>query len=234
MPGSSNTSFIPKHTPTKAERKSTPRQLFLGTLLVRILFFAVLIASVGTFAYDRRVTNQLATEVAAFKAATQFFEADEQRLQAVLNIDKRLMQANDRITKSASFLTILTNFEAATIQAAQINTLNITRESDSAIVADALIKTNTFDSVLFQRIQLQDNDVLKVVELKDVAIVNEDLPGGAVSGRVSGIDFNAIFEISPSMVSVVPRQTQPQVVAPEVVPLEVETATDTPTNQNPL
>lgn len=242
MPGSQNTSFIPKQNAARVERKNTPRQLFIGTILVRVLFFAVLIASVGAFAYDRRVQGQLAAEVTAFKNATGSFEADEQRLQTVLSIDRRLVQANQRIRNSASVLTVLTALEAATVQSAQIESLTITREDETTILAEATVKTDSFDSVLFQRNILESNEVLKGVALQDVSIINDaEAEEGASVGTVEAISFRAEFAINQSSIPVVPRQTVPQTTAPAFVPAVVAPSSDpvpasepTATNQNSL
>lgn len=208
MPGSQNSSFIPKHTPTKAERKKTPRQLFIGTLIVRILFFAVLIASVGAFAYERRLSNQLDIEIAAFKAAVGSYEADEVRLQEVLNTDKRLAQAADKLSTSISALALLRAFESATINTVQISSLNLIRTIDEGIKVEAEILTDSFDSVLFQRSILQENEVLKNVALSDVTVTTiqpDDIESGDVR---SGITFTAEINVEPEVIPFVPSETQ--------------------------
>jgi hypothetical protein len=198
------------------------------------LFFAVLIASVGAFAYDRRLSSQLAQQVEAFRAATLSFDADEERLQRVLSIDRRLVQVNDRLQNSASMSALLTALEATTLQSAQVESFNMTRENDDSIMLELSVLTDTFDSVLFQRSVLEDNDVLKTFELSDVTVVNGDLESATVSNAalaVSAITFRATFEIEPETISVVP--TRQQLLLP-VAPSVPEVATPVVTDETPV
>ncbi len=194
MPGSSNTSFIPKHTPNKAERKSSPRQLFLGTLLVRILFFAVLIAAAVTFVYERRLSSQLDEEMVKFTTAASTYDADAEKLGVVVAMDNRLRQAREVFTENVSTIAIFEALEEATAESVQLTTLSLTREKEDEILLAATVKTDTFDSTLFQRSTFTSSDVLARTEIKDVTI-----EGASREGEVVGetaITFKASMAIS--------------------------------------
>jgi hypothetical protein len=228
MPGSQNTSFIPKHTPSQTERKNSPRQLFIGTLIVRVGFFAVLIASIGVFAYERRLEKQLGQEVSNFNQAASSFEVDEAKLQAVVSMDKRLIQANNRLKSSVSIVALLRALEVSTIETVQIKSLELTRENDATILLAAEIDTDTFDSVIFQRAVLEGSEVLGAAEIQDVTIQNlgpiDDTRD--ISDSV-GISFNAEIAIAPKTIA--PQLTQDQVfTTPSSAPAPAAVAPATP------
>jgi hypothetical protein len=233
MPGSPNTSFIPKHTPNKIERRNSPRQLFIGTIIVRVLFFSVLIAAIGVFAYDRKLSSELDKEVEAFKAATSSFEQEEEKVQEVISMDRRLTQANDRFKNSISIATIFGAFEKTTIKTVQLENLNIIKKSDTEVSVEADVMTDTFDSVIFQRSIFEANEVLQLTEFEDVT-VERNIEGGEISAdnlSLSAVNptvsFKAIVTIDPKTIPVVSidKAAKAQVV-PATVPAVVDN--DTP------
>lgn len=241
MPGSSNSSFIPKHTSNKAERKNTPRQLFIGTILVRVFFFAVLIASVGVFAYERKLSSELSTEIDAFKTATQAFESEEKNVQAVLSMDKRLIQAKDRFMNSLSFVALLDVLDKTTIRTVELDSLEIEKKSDTEITMTAEVVTDNFDSVMFQRSVYEANDLLKITQFEEVTVSE----GGATAGAVtpaslsisvanpteSTVTFKATMAIDPKLIPVVMERAS--ITSPDsgaVINTSSETATTTSTS----
>ena len=232
MPGSPNTSFIPKHTPNKIERKNTPRQLFIGIIIVRVLFFAVLIASIGVFAFERKLASDLDKEVIAFKAATASFESDEEKLQEVISLDNRLAQANDRFSKSISLEAIFKALEKATVAAAQIRSLDIKKESDTELTVNAEIITDTFDSVIFQRTMFESSEVLAVTEFEDVKIEREGIDAEVTPGNLSistgnsSVVFNAKVKINPGTIPAVMVSGQSPVIQ-TVVPVTASSSAAT-------
>ncbi len=194
MPGSSNTSFIPKHTPNKAERKGSPRQMFLGTLLVRVLFFAVLIAAVGTFFYERSLRSQLDSEMFKFTTAASSYDSDAEKLATVVSMDNRLKQAAEIFAYNVSTLAIFEALEGATIASAQFTSVDVTREKPEEIIVVANVRTNTFDSTLFQRSIFSDTDILAETELADVTIEGTSSEG---EENETNIVFKATMTINP-------------------------------------
>lgn len=196
MPGSSNTSFIPKHAPSKAERKSSPRQLFLGTLLVRILFFAVLFAAAATFFYERRLNNQLTVEVVNFNTAAGAYDADADKLKTVLTMDNRLRQAREVFAYNVPMSAIFESLEKATVANAQLTAVSIGREKPGEILLEANLKADTFDSTLFQRSIFTDNELLTNAFLEDVTLESAAEEGEDMVGSTD-IVFKATVSIDP-------------------------------------
>lgn len=224
MPGSSNTSFIPKHTPNKAERKSSPRQLFLGTLLVRILFFAVLIAAAATFFYEQRLSGQLAKEVINFNTAASTYDADAEKLGVVASMDNRLRQAKEIFAYNVSTIAIFEALESATVETAQLTSVSITREEPEEILLVATVKTDTFDSTLFQRSIFSDTDILARTKLDDVTIEGTGEEGETAGG--TAITFTAEMSIATDDIpALLIREST--FVPVEAAPVATSTATTT-------
>lgn len=208
MPGSQNTSFIPKHTANKIERRNAPRQFFLGTILVRILFFSVLIATAATFFYERKLSTELANQVMAFEEATKSFEVDEERVQMVLAMDQRLKLAAERLNNSVSIVSLLRAIEEASIATVQIEKLDFIRESDDKITLEASILTDTFDSVIFQRSILEKNEVLKSADIADVTIKDSTDLQKEGAQKKKAISFNTSVSIDPKTIPTVVNMNQ--------------------------
>lgn len=235
MPGSSSTSFIPKHTPNKGERKNSPRQLFIGTLLVRILFFATLISAVGLYFYVSKLNTELSEVIGSFKSVASTFEAEQDDVDMVTSLDKRLSQANDRFRNSVSLNALIVSIEKATLSTVQFTDLQIVRTSDSAIDLSARLRTDGFDSVIFQRELLSQSDELKQVEVSDVTIQYVTDVEGVTAKSSEGdkeISFNATIEIDPGSIrsvvvtdGMLPPPTP--LFVPETVPADdVSTSTE--------
>ncbi len=174
MPGSSNASFIPKRTPSnKSERSNSPRQLFLGSLLVRVLFFAVLIAAAAVFFYERHLNGQLNEATQNFKTATDSYEADGEKLQTIITTDKRLAQANNLLKESVSVSTLLNALQQATAESIQFTSLDYSQTGEGSLLLEATIDTDTFDSTMFQRSVYGGNELFRNTLLKDVKVSTE-------------------------------------------------------------
>jgi hypothetical protein len=221
MSGSPHSSFIPKHTTNKPERKSTPRQLFIGTLIVRILFFAVLIAAVGVFFYERNLTKQLMVEVTNFKAAASAYTEGEEKLVIIQNIDKRLAQAKHILSEDVSLAALFTAIERSTISTVQIQNLSISQEEPGLVTVDAKIKTDTFDSTMFQRLVFEQSDILSQVQVSDVTVqgVTADEEGERVD---PSIEFSAIIAVEGADI--------PAVVVTDNTFVPVSDVSETPNN----
>lgn len=213
MPGSQNTSFIPKHTNNKSERKSSPRQLFIGTLIIRVFFFAVIFAAVGVFFYERQVIKQKGAAVDSFQAAVGNYNDEEDKLQEIIKLNDRLNQATNILQNSYSLLPVLAAFEENMLQTAKITSFEFEKTDDQTLVLDLKINTDTFDSVLFQRELFAQSDTLKDFTIKGITINNlaEDnsnlsnkAPSSSGRGEISeGIDVEAIITLIPKDIPVV-------------------------------
>lgn len=213
MPGQANISFIPKHTPNKPDRKNSPRQFFIGTLLIRVLFFAVIIATIVLFFYQQRLTNQLRAEVAKFEDAARAYETDADKLDLVTSTDKRLAQAKQLLESSFSVYALFTAIENATINSAQITALDLSYLAADEIKVSASVATESFDSALFQRSVFLSKSILAASTVDDIQIqADED---GFIDADKPLISFVSSISVSPESIKTV--------VVPESAFLPAET-----------
>lgn len=168
MPDPANTSFIPKRNPAKKSSHSNSPKVFIGTLIVQILFFAVLIASLGVFAYERKLTSDIDKEVIALNNAISSFS--EEDMQKIINIDTRLAQAKNRLAHTASITSLFAAIEAATVESIKIKSLELNRPDDTSLTIESEMIADSFDSVLFQRGVLKRDSKLVVTDISDVAL----------------------------------------------------------------
>lgn len=237
MQGSSNTSFIPKRNPNKKEATVGKRQVFVGTFLIRILFFAILIATAGVYIYEKNLQLNLESEIASLDSAISSF--NETDLKRVLGVEERLSQANQRLMHSVSIASILTAVERSTIGSNQINQFSLERVNDNTIEIESDMQTGTFDSVLFQRDVFENSDTLVVSEIKDVVLQNVPPKNSLYEGQASGEQEEASVMFKASLtidVEKVPHQVTPfdqfetqsvptvSPVEPNIVPVDTQEA----------
>lgn len=184
MPGSSqDTSFIPKNNTNRRKRTTQRGNIFVLTIISYVTFFAALVGAAGVFFYERYVHGQFQTEVVAMNTeVASFREADMQR---VLNFDQRLQKAHNRIQSSVSIASLFDALEAATVGSVRFSTFELTREADTSLVVEAEIRTNSFDSSLFQRGVFERNQVIDAVEIEDLTVADESTESGLVLKNVS-------------------------------------------------
>jgi hypothetical protein len=222
MPGSSSTSFIPKHTPNKPERRSSPRQVFFGTLLVRILFISVLIAALGVFLYLRKLDNELRVEIDNFTNVASSYEADKEKLNAILLMDERLVLANKLLKQSVSLNALLSALERSVIGTVQLSSFAFVQLDPDTLNLSVSVQTDSFDSTIFQRSIFEENEVLGMAEIEDVAVF---IPTESDLGREEGVTFNTFIEIDPALIPavVITDEIFPKIPEPEPVEGENET-----------
>ncbi len=200
MPGSSNTSFIPKRNPAQKERQGAKRQVFVGTFIIRILFFASLLAAAGVFIYEMQLKKNVENEILALDAAIGTF--NEAEMQRILQADARLKQADGRFQSAASMTALLRALERATVGSIQISQLALERISSNSYDVEADMKTETFDSVLFQRSLLEESGTFAVSEIKDLVV--QTLPPNSALYDIevdpeqtdTGVSFKAILSVA--------------------------------------
>jgi len=159
MPDSNNSSFIPKAGPVGHRRSSATKQVYIFTLISYILIFATLIASGGTFLLKKNKEKLL--NEAHVKLYQDISIFDDAKFQEVINFDRHLKQAKNRIDNSVSVVAIFDALEASTIDTVKIESLSLERELDDKIILSATINTDSFDSTLFQRQVYGTNDVVE-------------------------------------------------------------------------
>lgn len=197
----SGTSFIPKRNPKKPVKRNSPRPVFIGTIIVRIFFFAVLIAALAVFTYERKLERDYDAEVLALNnAINSFSESDWQK---VLEIDTRLYQAKQRLDNTVSVTSIFDALEASTISTVTINNFELKRVDDSTLSINSEMTTDSFDSVIFQREVLKANDKLSVADVHELELSNGQSNQNQTNGETS-VKFIAELNVNPDTVRHLP------------------------------
>lgn len=163
MPDTQQSSFIPKRGPVRQIKRASTRQVYLITVLSYVSVFAALFAAAGVFIFSQIVSKQLQEEIIAFNtAAKSFNEADLFRL---VDLESRLLQTNFILAQQYSMPGVLEALEKSMLRSVRAESLNISLESDevansnspttevapAVFLADATFRTDTLDSVIFQR-----------------------------------------------------------------------------------
>ncbi len=196
MPGTSNTSFIPKKNGVQNDRRTAARQVYVGTLIVRIVFFAALLAVAGVSAYQYILKGDLDAEVMALnKAIDSFNDAEMQR---VVSTDKRLAQVSNIMSNTFSVSALLKAVEDSTTESAQITQFSVTRDASNNIEVISELTTSSFDTALFQKNVLEKDDTLSVLKITDLQIQNsssEPLDETLDSDAETKISFKATLAV---------------------------------------
>ena len=228
MPGSSNTSFIPKRNPAQKERQGAKRQVFVGTFIIRILFFASLIAAAGVFIYETQLKKALDAEIVALSGAIGTF--NEAEMQRVLQTNARLSQAEQKFESAASVGAVLRALERAAAQSVQVTELSLERIDDTTYEVEANMKTETFDSTIFQRSLLDESGIFVVSEITDLVLVTPPPEGALYEVEVtegedtSGVSFKAVLTVATDAV---PHTVTTQTTTPTPPPVALPVATTT-------
>lgn len=227
MPGSSNTSFIPKRNPALKDKPGGRRQVYVGTFIVRILFVAVLIATAGVFLYERSLQSDLDAEIVALSTAISSF--NEAEMQRVLEVEKRITQASYRLDHAASMIGLFRAIEASTVGSAQITSLTMQRLNDAQFEVEAEFETASFDSVLFQRNILEEGNTLVVEEIKDIILDNPPPETALFAGERANREDNTSVAVGFQALMSIQTDAIPHSVAPvveQVLPMPELPATD--------
>ncbi len=216
MPGSSsNASFIPKRGTTTRHSKSRGGRIYLLTIFSYVLIIAVLIASGAIFFYERHVTLQLQEEITVMNTEVNNFKQGD--LELIQEFDQRLKRAKKRLDHNVSVVSIFEALEAATIETVQLTSLSLGRDADERIVIEAEVQTDNFDSSLFQRDIFESNNIIKEVELKDVAIGDEESEEEEESAVGKTVSFTAYLTVPLEDVPYVPSDDSFEMPAEEVI-----------------
>ena len=167
MPGSSNSSFIPKRNPIKKSRKTVSRRVYTFTVVSYLFLFSVLLASAGVFLYGQYVDRQLEDEISAL--TTEILRFNSEELASVKAFDARLRLAAERVSHSVSIASLFSAFEAATIGTVAFESLGLERIGDEQFSVTTAIRTDSFDSAIFQRaIYGKKDGVIASVVIEDL------------------------------------------------------------------
>ena len=215
MPGSSsNNSFIPKRgSALGSKRKSVSRQVYVFTIISYVVLFATLLATGGVFLYENYLKSERDAVISQLHSdITSFSRADMEALQ---QFDRYLDQAYGRLDMSVSVSSIFSAIEAATIDTVRLETLGFERENDMAYLLTASVKTDSFDSTIFQRKVFENNAIVSSVVVRDVQAASaksdesdNSSNGGGSNPRSERLSFTAELGVPLSAVPYVPVAVQ--------------------------
>jgi hypothetical protein len=123
-----------------------------------------------------------------------------------------LFHVNNRLAHTVSIFSLFDSLEKATLGSIQIQNLEFKRENDTNLIMKAEMKTDSFDSVLFQRGVLERNDKLVINEIEDLTISSQST-NQPTNSRVTVVggqpeDLNVVFKASMSIdASRIPHMT---------------------------
>lgn len=222
MESSSNNSFIPKRGPANRPKRVASRQVYFLTIISYVFFVATLLAALGVFLYQGYVQAQLEGEVAALN--TELDRFNESDMEKVRSFEQRLKLASNRIENSVSISSVLSALEKSTAATVMLNSLSMTRNNDSDFELVATVKTDDFDSSLFQRQIFEQNSAITSVEFSDLDI-SDIAPSeiNAFSGQSSEVTFTAVLKVPVSAVPYVATsipEVQPEIIFDDIVPVE--------------
>jgi hypothetical protein len=133
-----------------------------------VLFVAALVASTGLYLYTKYLNRQLDDEVQTLGADIANF--NERDMDDIREFNLRLEQAQNRLDNAAAITTIFDAIETATARSVQIDDLTLIRNGDTDYAVTAKLKTDSFDTALFQRSLLEGSKVASAVEVTDLSI----------------------------------------------------------------
>ena len=199
MPGSStNTSFIPKQSPSKQKRRAPKRKLMAITIVAYVLLLSSLLAAAGVYGYAEYTNNLLEQEVLLLDQEVNTFSVKD--FARVQEFETILEKATGRIENTPSIVAILDKIDGATAEPIQIERLEMERVADENIAVELAFKTETLDAALFQR---------KLLAFMDEEFVNPAVEEINLGQSVSedGEINTAGLEVSFAMTFTVPLQS---------------------------
>jgi len=217
MPGSPNTSFIPKRNPVHNERRNSKQTFYIGSFIVQVVFVATLLATAVVFFYEQTVKSALDKEILSLNdSVATFKDAD---MQKVIKMDLSLNQVKYRLDHAVSIVSILKAIEDATIDNAYINSFKLDRKTDKAFLVDATIETDSFDSILFQRKILSDSPNLVISKLDDINLENTPPDNGLFTSELKSDRIKVAFKVALDLeASNFPHNNTPTLPSAEVLP----------------
>jgi len=188
-------SFIPKRGAARSNRRKPVRQVFIFTIFAYSVTFAALLASGASYLYKNYTTSLLENEVSALNSEINTFSVSG--LSTVREFDLTLQRAADRLSHTASVVTVLDALDDVVVAPAQIKEFSFERQGDNELLIEIDVAAQSFDSAIFQRKILNTDDrIFSSVLVEDVmlALANNESEGD-VSTETSfvGVDQPVSF-----------------------------------------
>lgn len=217
---SESTSFIPQRPVQGKVKKRGVRKVYVLTYISYVVFFGTLLAAAGIFFLTTATDRELKNQIDALAVERDSFSEGD--IQSILELDKRINIAKDKMNQHVSLLSVFEAIEKSTLKSLQFVGFSYHRLNMFAPSITLTGTANTFDSVLFQREVLKANPILAGGTFTDTLLQTvkeaEDKSG---SGQQI-ISFVFTNNVSPSLIQYAPRT---QVDTPQ------ETVTDSQSQQ---
>jgi hypothetical protein len=201
MPGSTSPSFIPKRNPTQKSGSAGSRQIFIGGLLVKVGFFAVVLASGGVAVYDWQLKKNL--DAAVLSLNEEMAKFNQEDMDRVVAMDSRLKKAEERMKNSVSVSAVLKAVEQSTVSSNQISELGLERLNDKVLSVTAEMKSDSFDSVMFQNAIFKESENLGIIGIEDFNFTNSEVEEEFILNAGTNKDdseieltFNALLSVT--------------------------------------
>jgi len=192
------------------------------------------------FLYGQYVDRQLEDEIAVLTTEIQRFNSEE--LASVKAFDARLRLAAERVSYSVSIASLFSAFEAATVGTVVFESLGLERIDDEQFSITAAIRTDSFDSSIFQRGVYGADGVISSVVIEDLQKTtaarteNEALQSQSVfllDNDDVYVTFDATLLVDIAAVPYDPSvYTAPVAPAAPVLPVFIPSATTTEVEAN--
>jgi hypothetical protein len=149
--------------------------------------------------------------------------------------NSRIEYTKERVNASVSVPSIFTVLENTTAETAQIESLAIERLGDSVFDVEAMMRTDTFDSSLFQREFYEQESTINDLALTDLTIETQG-DEESENPTETFITFNAMLAVPVSSVPLTADMLTEPVSASvenEIIVDEIATSTDDSLGTNP-
>lgn len=203
MTAPSSSSFIPKQPAQGKIKKRNTRKVYVLTYVSFVLFFGTLIAAGGVFFYKLSMQSQLEYEKQRLlEQQRQFNQADFERVKA---FDKKLSDARNLLDQHVSVLSIIEALEDSTLSSVELSSFSLDRTKFNDIAVSLTAITDDFNSVLFQREILDDNSILKGVDITELSSENVAVTEGGFDFVEKKVSFSMNKDFTADEIPYVPR-----------------------------
>ncbi len=235
-------SFIPRQTNQPAPRKKITRRVYVLNYVVYVLFFGTLFVTAALFIWEFQLNKTLDTQRSLLEAERNKFS--QSQIERVRELDMQLNIVQTLLDNHTSVLQIFSALEDTTLQNVGFAGFRIYSAGSNKENGEVEVDTNTytlslygglddFNTLVFQREVLKQNDLLKGATIKQVVYGAAEGFEGLEIEDTSRISYEISIPIAMSDipfrgVDIMPVAEENDVaVASSSAPVDV-TSSDTP------
>lgn len=238
-------SFIPKRNSQPKPSVRSNKRIYLFSYLSYIVFFGTLLSVIGIYLLNQQAERKLEDSIVAVEQARTSF--NQEQISAIVDFEERLNVAQELINTQLSVSELLGLLEGVVLRSVQLNTFSYTKNDAGGPLMSVSAVADDFDSVLFQRMTLAEDEVFATAAVSGVAFgsVANELGDGSAAASVRTDSEAVTFTISkyftaeeigygelpvavPAPEAATPQPAPADEVAPESAPeVSADTETDT-------